>query len=282
MERIFPRDLGALVEGEAQVVVGRLVGAAPTSVTVSSAAGSAAVPLQVSADRRRGDLSRRWALGRLGQLLDEGAGRAAMVDLGSRHGIITPVTSLYVPTKNEMGSEERAELDRRRRDRREKLQAAAGRSAREGRGPTEVSGRSDAKESYQNELLADGDQGGSGTRAKGEEGPMGNPGTRDTRGIQGLHLGGREAPVVVAVPTAAPSVVAPPAATAAAPGAAAAGAFRAQASPRSRSRRWAARSPGPRPPRPRAGTRRTCPPPVSRTTGSATARGQASGCSGTA
>jgi Ca-activated chloride channel family protein len=62
----------------------------------------------------RGDLSRRWAMARLAQMIDEGTGRAAMVDLGSRHGVITPVTSLYVPTLNEMTSEERSELDKRR------------------------------------------------------------------------------------------------------------------------------------------------------------------------
>ena len=50
-------------------------------------------------------------------MLDEGDGRAAMVDLGSRNGIITPVTSFYVPTKNEMSDEEREELEHRRQAR---------------------------------------------------------------------------------------------------------------------------------------------------------------------
>ena len=118
VERVFPRDLGALVEGEGQVVIGRLVGPSPQSFTVKSAAGDTAIPLKVSAIDDHGDLSRRWALGRLAQMIDEGVGRAAMVDLGSRHGIITPVTSLYVPTKNEMTAEQRAELERRRSERR--------------------------------------------------------------------------------------------------------------------------------------------------------------------
>jgi hypothetical protein len=38
-----------------------------------------------------------------------------MVDLGVRHGIITPVTSLYVPTTNEMTPDERAALRKGRR-----------------------------------------------------------------------------------------------------------------------------------------------------------------------
>src|SRR5262249_9704215 len=54
--------------------------------------------------------SQRWAEARLAQLLDEGAGRAAVVDLGLRHHVVTPYTSFYVPTKNEMTPEERMEL----------------------------------------------------------------------------------------------------------------------------------------------------------------------------
>src|SRR5262249_12009134 len=56
--------------------------------------------------------SQRWAEARLAQLLDEGAGRAALVDLGIRHHVVTPYTSFYVPTKNEMTPDERAELAR--------------------------------------------------------------------------------------------------------------------------------------------------------------------------
>src|SRR5262249_38074372 len=79
VERVFPRDLGAVIEGEPQVVVGRLVGTPPTSFTVKTPAGTQTVPLKVSALDDRGDLSRRWANGRLAQMIDEGVGRAAMV-----------------------------------------------------------------------------------------------------------------------------------------------------------------------------------------------------------
>ena len=90
-------------------------------------------------------MRRRWAEQRLGELLDDGAGRAALVDLGSRYGIITPVTSLYVPTTREIEEEERS--------RRRELDL----------------------EEVETEEVADNKEGGTGTRAKGEEGSMGRP-----------------------------------------------------------------------------------------------------------
>jgi tetratricopeptide (TPR) repeat protein len=116
VERIYPRDLGAIVADESLLVVGRATGAAsPTSVVTR---GPFAAPVTQHLDVHpiddRGDLASRWAEGRLAQLLDERVGRAALVDLGMRHGIVTPVTSLYVPTTNELSSEEREELAARK------------------------------------------------------------------------------------------------------------------------------------------------------------------------
>ncbi len=172
VERVYPRDLGALIEGEGQVAVGRLVGPPPTSFTVKSAGGKVVEALQVSALDDHGDLSRRWAQGRLAQMIDEGVGRAAMVDLGVRHAIITPVTSLYVPTKNEMSPDERAELERRR------SQGRGQHGARAYFTPT--TGARDHEEVT--EQSADNKEGGTGTRAKGEEGSMGNPNPRSGGG----------------------------------------------------------------------------------------------------
>jgi tetratricopeptide (TPR) repeat protein len=199
VERVFPRDLGALVEGEGLVVVGRLAGAAPTSFTVKSAAGATSLPLKVNVLDDGGDLSRRWAQGRLAQMIDEGVGRAAMVDLGTRHGIITPVTSLYVPTKNEMTPEERTELARRRGEHR------TWRAAQKTAGKYE---RHDAQKEDEAEstitVSADNKEGGTGTRAKGEEGSMGNPHSSSPAHRYAMQAGGA---AVVATP--------PPAATAA-------------------------------------------------------------------
>ena len=166
VERIFPRDLGAVIEGEGQVVIGRLTGLPPASMTVKTAAGEQRVAIKVAAIDDRGDLRRRWAEGRLAQMMDEGVGRAAMVDLGSRSGIITPVTSLYVPTKNEMNSEERTELEAARQARRP---AAPRKTLSWGF----LSKSDDGKPAT--DVWADNKEGGTGTRAKGEEGSMGSP-----------------------------------------------------------------------------------------------------------
>ena len=155
-----------MIEGEGQVVIGRLTGLPPASMTVKTAAGEQRVAIKVAAIDDRGDLRRRWAEGRLAQMMDEGVGRAAMVDLGSRSGIITPVTSLYVPTKNEMNSEERTELEAARQARRP---AAPRKTLSWGF----LSKSDDGKPAT--DVWADNKEGGTGTRAKGEEGSMGSP-----------------------------------------------------------------------------------------------------------
>jgi Ca-activated chloride channel family protein len=118
VERVFPRDASALVGGETLWVLGRSVaGKPPTQLKLTNAAGIRELALAPVALDDRGDLGRRWAEARLAQMLEDGEGRAALVDLGMRHGIITPVTSFYVPTAAEMSPEERAELAGRREGR---------------------------------------------------------------------------------------------------------------------------------------------------------------------
>lgn len=114
--RVYPRDLGALSADESVVVVGRLAskGAPPTALSITSELGVKSSPLKIEAIEDSGDLGRRWATGRLGQLLEEEVGRAALVDLGQRHGLITPYTSLYVPSKSELAPAELSEMTRHR------------------------------------------------------------------------------------------------------------------------------------------------------------------------
>ncbi len=135
VERVYPRDLGAIVEGESLLVVGRATGqSSPTTVTVTGPGGAPVTSaLQVRPIDDRGDLSQRWAEGRLAQLLDEGAGRAALIDLGMRHGIVTPFTSFYVPTKNEMGAEEKAELEEARKAAQQRRRGGEGKESKVGR-----------------------------------------------------------------------------------------------------------------------------------------------------
>jgi Ca-activated chloride channel family protein len=184
VERVYPRDLGALVEGESAFFIGRLAaGPKPTSVTVTGPRGPATLALTLGAIDDHGDLRRRWAEGRLAQMLDENTGRAAMVDLGSRHGIITPVTSLYVPTTKEMSPEEREELARARLGQQGRWQRAKVSDAEKEKEEDDRSSfRWGSKKSDEvaTENSADNKESGTGTRAKGEEGSMGNPVSRST------------------------------------------------------------------------------------------------------
>jgi Ca-activated chloride channel family protein len=151
VERVYPRDMRAILADETVLVVGRAKGALPSKVVIRSQGGEQKeLPLKASDLEDYGDLRRRWAGSRLTELIQTNAGRAAMVDLGSRFGIVTPVTSFYVPTKAELDLEDKAlqrQLEREREER-----------------ETEVV-----------EESADNKEGGTGTRAKGAEGSMGSP-----------------------------------------------------------------------------------------------------------
>jgi Ca-activated chloride channel family protein len=166
VERVFPREPGALVSDETELFVGRLAsGAQPAIVKLSGGFGTRELPLEFSMQEDHGDLRRRWAEARLAQMLRDGEGRAALVDLGVRNGILTPVTSFYVPTRSEMSPEEQAELEARRDQLNHKSAS-----------PVAVSTTSKADLAEQEPSaarLADRKEGGTGTRAKGEEGSLG-------------------------------------------------------------------------------------------------------------
>lgn len=160
VERVLPRVLPAVGPDQAVLVVGRVTGAPPGELTLHGSGQTLAQPLIVLPLKDFGDLRRRWGEQRLAELIDEGAGRAAIVDVSRRFGLVSPFTSLYVPTTREIETS------------------------------GEVAGLEDARESRlarwkpwwrrrmsDGELAASADQkeGGTGTRAKGEEGSMGNP-----------------------------------------------------------------------------------------------------------
>jgi tetratricopeptide (TPR) repeat protein len=185
VERVYPRRLGALVGDETVMVVGRLKGAPPTSIKLGTAAGPRSIALVTNRLDDAGDARRRWAEGRLGELLDEGAGHAALVDLGVRQGIITPVTSLYVPTASEMTSAERRELEQKKREL-ERLQKQVAEKSDEVASAKDESKKRELKaklDDAREEAEAERDnnkEGGTGTRAKGEEGRMRGPAPQAT------------------------------------------------------------------------------------------------------
>jgi Ca-activated chloride channel family protein len=171
VERVFPREASALVSGETLWVIGRMgQGKEPELLKTSGPAGARELPLKLERFDDAGDLGRRWAEARLAQMLEDGEGRAALVDLGMKNAIITPVTSFYVPTKNEMTSDERAELEARRDQRRRAVAEPQKKPSK-----YEMSEAVTAAAPPPAEAAADNKEGGTGTRAKGEEESNFNP-----------------------------------------------------------------------------------------------------------
>src|SRR6185369_8954111 len=83
VERVFPSQVSALVSGETLWVLGRMErGKDVQRLKTTGPAGQSDTPLKVEAFDDRGDLARRWAAARLAQMLEDGEGRAALVDLG--------------------------------------------------------------------------------------------------------------------------------------------------------------------------------------------------------
>jgi Ca-activated chloride channel family protein len=105
VERVYPSGAVDLPAGEPLVVVGRYATKAPTSVTVRASwhgrETSRTVALAGLALPDHDDLRYRWATARLDHLLAQGESRAVIVELGTRFGLITPFTSLYVPSEDE-------------------------------------------------------------------------------------------------------------------------------------------------------------------------------------
>jgi Ca-activated chloride channel family protein len=175
VERVLPRELPPIASDETVMVVGRMTGAVPTEVVLTGSGGTTRRRLTLQWLQDSGDLRRRWGGERLDELMSTGAGRASLVDLGRRFGLVSPFTSLYVPTRRESTEEpsESAELawERKRRTLlRWKPWAEESMFARKAYMASEAAPL----------VQADNKEGGTGTRAKGEEGSMGNPSTKAT------------------------------------------------------------------------------------------------------
>jgi Ca-activated chloride channel family protein len=171
VERILPRQLPPISADENLIVVGRVSGKVPTEFTLSGSGGVSKQRLSVRSLADSGDLRRRWGGERLSELINEGAGRASLVDIGKRFGLVSPFTSLYVPTQREMANEEEAPEDTTYEDRHARLLRwkpwASG-------GLSRMEPMSEAAATATMEISAtENKEGGTGTRAKGEEGMLG-------------------------------------------------------------------------------------------------------------
>ena len=182
VERVLPRELPPVSADDSVLVVGRLAGSPPKTVTLKSGQAQMSKPLRVVTIDDAGDLRRRWGQGRMEELLGEGAGRAALVDIGRRYSLVSPYTSLYVPTAKEAANESALSEEALAQAREEAL------DRRRLWRPWSRSARRVTGESMAASAQSDNKEGGTGTRAKGEEGSMGNPNTKSTNnrfGVQG-------------------------------------------------------------------------------------------------
>jgi Ca-activated chloride channel family protein len=175
VERVFPRDLPAVGPDDGVLVVGRIVGATPAELTVSGGGQTLTRPLHTVPLADFGDLRRRWGEGRLQELLESGSGRAAVVDVGRRYGVVSPFTSLYVPTERETVAAGDSNLEDERESR-----------MRRWKPWWHSADYYSLALAEQAEASADDKEGGTGTRAKGEEGSMGNPNTSAPRAAYGV------------------------------------------------------------------------------------------------
>ncbi len=105
VERVFPGRPVAVVAGSDLVVLGRLRGKVPRTVTLTGWYRGKEVKtrydLKTDRVKDKGELRRRWASARLHQLIATGAGKEEVAELGTRFGLITEHTSIYVPSARE-------------------------------------------------------------------------------------------------------------------------------------------------------------------------------------
>lgn len=112
LDRVYPRETVAVRAGEPLFVLARLKKRLPSKITVEGV--QLGQPFQRSY-RLEGhgidntsDLRLRWSQARLHQLLESGATVEEVAELGVRQNLITPYTSYYVPSEEEVSLLERA------------------------------------------------------------------------------------------------------------------------------------------------------------------------------
>lgn len=181
VERVLPATLPPLSADETIMIVGRKTGKLPSKVILKGSQGTHSRDIRFERLEDRGDLRRRWGTHRLSGLLEEGAGRATLVDLSQRFGLVSPFTSLYVPTRAEEETEDYVD----ERESYEKREARLMRwrpwakDSTLSRAPLGLAEEADPermvlmKQYLDSSAESENKEGGTGTRAKGEDGSMG-------------------------------------------------------------------------------------------------------------
>jgi Vault protein inter-alpha-trypsin domain len=112
MGKLFPAEQDELEYegGEPITIVGQLSeGTLPSTIKITGEMDGKPWSRSFGVDWGRftdtRELARRYASEKLKQLMDSGASSELLMDLGLRYGLVTPFTSLYVPTESEARAE---------------------------------------------------------------------------------------------------------------------------------------------------------------------------------
>ncbi len=107
VDRVYPRQPVSLLAGEPLSVMARVRKGVPATLTISGQALGKPFHRTFKVEARKiedtADLRLRWSQARLQQLLQSGASTEEVAELGVRQNLITPFTSFYVPSEEEIG-----------------------------------------------------------------------------------------------------------------------------------------------------------------------------------
>ncbi len=111
LDRVYPRETVAVRAGEPLLILARLKKRLPSSITVEGMqlgqAFKRTYRLEGHPIDNTSDLRLRWSAARLAQLLESGSTVEEVAELGVRQNLITPYTSYYVPSEEEVSALER-------------------------------------------------------------------------------------------------------------------------------------------------------------------------------
>jgi tetratricopeptide (TPR) repeat protein len=106
LDRVYPRQSVSLRAGEPLFILARLRQSVPQTVQVEGLSDGqpfkTVFKLQTHNLDDTADLRLRWSQARLLQLLDSGASTEEVAELGVRQNLVTPFTSFYVPSEDEV------------------------------------------------------------------------------------------------------------------------------------------------------------------------------------
>jgi len=106
LDRVYPRETVAVRAGEPLMILARLKKRLPATITVEGMqlgqAFRRTYRLEGHPVTNTSDLRLRWSAARLAHLLEGGASVEEVAELGVRQNLITPYTSYYVPSEEEV------------------------------------------------------------------------------------------------------------------------------------------------------------------------------------